>query len=202
MSVKKNCNDTIRRSIIDDRKNKSDQDRTKALWRNAPEIFKYKTVLYIGARTDRFDYSEFFKEEFYDITVLEAYEPNCEYLKNIPWIKKVICADVRTFSSKKKYDIVFWWHGPEHIDIKDLKKTLDNLETMCTKMVVLGCPWGEYKQNDLYGNPYEKHLSAFKPSDFEKLGYKTICTGVPNEKGSNITAVKRKEAAWSSPPKK
>ncbi|MBU1135990.1 MAG: hypothetical protein KJ559_00575 [Nanoarchaeota archaeon] len=166
------------------------KERIKSILELAPNVFDYKSVLYIGARTDRFDFSQEFRKANYKITVVEAYKENVEYLKKIPWLKEVIYQDIRKFKSSKKYDIVFWWHGPEHIEKEELKKTLKKLESMCNKIIVLGCPWGDIKLKELSKNPYEKHLSDFDGDEFEKLGYSVECIGEKNIFGSNITAIK------------
>ena len=165
--------------------------RTKSLKGLIPDIFSHSTVLYVGARTERFDYGEEFMDSRYKITVLEVYKENVDYLKTIPWITEVIHGDVRWFTSDKKWDIVFWWHGPEHIHKKELPLTLKNLESMANKAVVLGCPWGKYDQHALEGNPYEVHVSAYGFEDFINLEYSVDCIGKKDiPRLSNLTAVK------------
>lgn len=165
-------------------------DRTESLKRLAPDLYNYQSVLYIGARNDRFDYGIDFKKANYNITVLEVWEPNCKFLKSIPWVSKVIQADLKDCNIDNKYAVVFWWHGPEHIELELLPPILDKLEGATEKLIVLGCPWGSYPIGALGGNPYEKHVSEVEPDIFEKYGYTCECLGKRGV-GSNITAVKR-----------
>jgi len=165
--------------------------RQRSILKLAPDIFKHKTVLYVGARTDRFDFGKNFKVKGFEIDVLEIFPDNVEYLKKIKWLRNVILGDVRNPPMDVKYDVVFWWHGCEHIKKEELKPTLEKLERIATKLVVLGCPYGIYRQDALHGNPYERHISAYEPKDFEELGYNTDIIGTKNVRGSNITAVKK-----------
>tara|TARA_R100001244_G_C5152282_1_gene129838 strand:- start:214 stop:744 length:531 start_codon:yes stop_codon:yes gene_type:complete len=164
--------------------------RTKSLKRLIPDLYNYKSVLYIGARTDRMHYGEEFKESNYLIDILEVFAPNVSYLKTISWVEEVHCGDVRTFSTDKKYDIIFWWHGPEHIQEEELASTLTLLEGNAKVAVVLGCPWGNYPQGHLHSNPNEEHVSHYNYQVFEDLGYTVECLGEKDVAGSNITSVK------------
>jgi hypothetical protein len=172
-------------------KHYENENRTQSLQRLIPDLYDYKTVLYVGARSDRFDYGKDFRAYNYEITVLEAFETNVNYLKNIDWIKEVIHGDVRDFTSNKTWDIVFSWHGPEHVEVRELTDTLLNLESFTNKAIVLGCPWGLFHQKAIHNNPFEVHASHNDYHIFENLGYNVECLGKKDVKGSNITAVKR-----------
>lgn len=172
------------------KESEADQKRTASLGRLIPDLFNYKTVLYIGARNKRIDYGDTFVEKQYDITVLEIFEPNVRYLKTVKWIKEVIHADVTTFETDKKYDIVFWWHGPEHVEKSQLETTIKKLEGMANIAVVLGCPWGNVVQADKDSNPHERHISYLDRGDFEKMGHTVEYIEPKDIMGSNITAVK------------
>jgi len=167
-----------------------DQKRTQSLKRLIPDLFTYKSVLYIGARNKRIDYGDMFRENQYQITIVEIFKPNVKYLKTIKWIKDVIHADINTFKTNNKYDIVFWWHGPEHIEKSKLQGIISKLETFADVAVVLGCPWGDVVQANKDNNPYERHISYLDCGDFESMGYKTEFIGPKDIMGSNITAVK------------
>lgn len=89
-----------------------------------------------------------------------------------------------------KWDVVMWIHGPEHIEKSELADTLRNIESYTRYLVVLGCPWGVYKQGKSYGNPYEVHRAYLYPEDFLKLRYKVESIGAKDTPGSNLTAWK------------
>jgi len=168
----------------------NDTDRTASLKRLAPDLFKYKTVLNVGARTSRFDYGQEFREAGYDITVLEPFGPNVQYLHTLPWVHEVVQGDVRdlrVFKEKEqKFDVVFWWHGPEHVVEEDLRGVLLEIDKICNHLVVLGCPWGHYPQGHIHNNPWEEHIGHYAHYVFEEFGYDVECLGI-----QNITSVKR-----------
>ena len=165
------------------------EDRTESLNRLIPDLYNYKTVLYVGARSDRFDYGEDFKKAGCDITILEIHPSNVKHLEKLGYL--VHQGDVRRWNALIKYDIVFWWHGPEHIEESELKETLSRLEQYARVAVVLGCPWGEFNQGAIHGNENEKHVSSLDFIMFEELGYDVECLGRKDVRGSNITAVKK-----------
>ena len=123
--------------------------------------------------------------------VLEIWEPNIEALQKLNFFNKVIQGDVREIYKyvDQDYDVIFWWHGPEHIKKEELESTLNNIEDLATTMVVLGCPWGDYPQGALEKNPYEVHVSAYQPGDFRDLGYQVEWLP-PEGRGGNILAWK------------
>jgi hypothetical protein len=164
--------------------------RPKQLYSCVPDIMDYDTLLYIGARTDRMDFGKHFKKNTYSIDVLEIFDKNVQYLKSLDWIDNIIKGDVRNIDTlvDKKYDVIFWYHGPEHIKHFELENALGQLKNLANKIVVVGCPWGEFKQEELYNNPWEKHISTLEPSDFEKNNFKTSTIGKANFPGSNIIA--------------
>jgi len=164
--------------------------RKPQLEKNIPSIWNYNTVLYIGARTDRIDFGDEFKENNYKMDILEIFKPNVDYLKKIEWLNQIIEGDVKEVDKiiDKKYDVIFWWHGPEHIGKEDLKVTLDKLKKLANHYVVLGCPWGDVEQGDIFGNKWEEHVSELNLEDFEENGFKTDLIGEKDILGSNILA--------------
>jgi hypothetical protein len=166
------------------------EQRKNSLLRVAQDIFNFKSVLYIGAHKERSQILEEFLKNNYKITLLEVFKPNVDYWKSSGLIDEVVEGDVRTFDSDKKFDVVFWWHGPEHIKEGELLPTLSRIEEIAEKMVVLGCPWGECDQGVSYGNEFETHHTIFNEGYFEKLGYKTDYLGRRDLRLSNICAVK------------
>lgn len=170
------------------------ENRAVHLQNLAPNLFEAKSVLYIGARIDRADFLANFLNSGCEVTLLEIHKPNVDYFRTVSGITEVIEGDVTKFESEKKFDVVFWWHGPEHIEKSKLAETLAKLESMATKTIILGCPWGAVPQgaNFVTENPYEKHVSYFDLGEFEKLGYKTDYSGLKDNPGSNIIAIKSK----------
>lgn len=165
------------------------ENRTASLIRMAHDWTSYDSCLYIGAREDRHDYMPMFGHM--KLTVVEAYKDNCNWLLTVPYVARVIHADIRGLDfGKDKFDVVFWWHGPEHIEQEELPKIINNLESVANKLIIMGCPWGNVRQKKIYGNPYEEHLSFLDEGFFEERGYEVECLGKKNKSGNNITAVK------------
>lgn len=169
----------------------ADLDRTVSLRRLIPNLFSgiYKSVLYIGAG-QRFDYGIDFKNAGMDITVLEISNYNItHWVRKIPWIKNIIEGDARTFTPTEHYDVVFWWHGPEHIKKEEFIPTMKKIESY-GKVIILGCPWGKFDLGPLKENVHEAHISEYDHSDFESLGYEVECLGEKDVPGSNLAGVK------------
>jgi len=170
-----------------------------------PDLLKFKTLLYIGARPGdgkksvRMNHVRRFLKAGYKVDILEVWPPNVEFIRewnaaNGEPLREIIEGDVRELSAKEEYDVVMFWHGPEHVPKEDLKKVLDSMVVASKEIAVIGCPLGEYVQGDYQGNPYEEHLIYCQPDDFISLGWKTIHIAKDNINGDgNIMAWFRKE---------
>lgn len=176
------------------------EERERCVKKYIPELFssKYKSVLYVGANQKRQHFLKDFQEAKYNkIIILEAFDDNYKFLKkefeeSNPQLYKVIHGDIRNIEDfqLQKIDVVFFWHGIEHLPEKDIITTLKKLESKANKIIVLGMPFGYYKQGAEYGNSFEEHLYAVYPSFLEDIGYRTETLGNSDQEGSNITAWK------------
>lgn len=161
---------------------------------NVPEVFSYKTVLYIGARRSRMQLVDLFHEAGYAIDVIEIYPPNVEALKatnaDRRWFREILQGDVR--ESEKfaldPYDVVVWWHGPEHVSKHELPGVIKGLMALTKKVLILGCPFGQIEQGISYGNVHETHSAYLYPEDFTALGFLANTIGPRDKGGSNIMA--------------
>lgn len=183
-------------------------DRLKQLEEKIPDIWNYETLLYIGARVvektrERWDGMRMipqFIKAHYGIDILEAWKRNVEELnkfneeKNV--FNKIIHGDVRNIRTlvKQKYDIIMWYHGPEHVEEESVKPTLKYLEFLANYIAIAACPWGHYKQASIAGNYYEIHISHLYPEFFEYIGWQTDTLGEMDVKGSNLLTWRRKKA--------
>lgn len=169
-------------------------DRLEQLKASIPDIFSYKTLLYIGANTGRLEMILKFIKAGYTIHFLEIWPSNVARLKRN--FVNVINGDVRTiekYDLDKKYDIVMWWHGPEHVKKEEMPLILNKLIEKANKIAIIACPYGKFEQGTVKGNPYERHLSTFYTMSFRVLGWKTNVIGCPDNPGSNLLAWYRKE---------
>lgn len=163
--------------------------RENQLLKAIPDILDYKSILYIGINQIREEMLHLFKERDYDITILEAWKPNVDALKSK--YPNIIWGDIRDLEKIKllpQFDIVIWWHGPEHVKKKELPKILICLRMKAHLYAIIACPWGIYEQDSAFGNPHEEHLSYLYPEFFKKLGWQTNTIGKEDVKGSNLLA--------------
>lgn len=169
-----------------------------------PDIFDYETMLYIGANPKRIELVDLFYLKGYKIDALEVWLPNIEAL--VQWnlkyniFHRIYGGDVRMVDQvvgdvdgmiDEGWDIILFWHGPEHLPKLDIEPTLKKLEQFANHLVILGCPRGEYEQDPVDGNPFEIHQSYLYEEDFHRLGYRTVTVRPKKPRGSNITAWKR-----------
>lgn len=166
------------------------EDRKKQLLNCIPDVLDYETLLYIGARRGQVQMLDFFIDAFYTIDIVEIWQPNVDWLKGLEGIRKVSEGDVRNIlkMSLKLYDVVMWWHGPEHVYPKELRKILDNLKTLSKKLAIVACPWGVNYQGKRKANIHEEHVSSIYPEIFKGFGWKFNTIGKPDVPGSNLLA--------------
>ena len=164
-----------------------EKQRFDQIKRNIPSFFtqEFKELLYIGVTKTHFQFGTYLYK--YNITLLEAHTPNLE-----SYLDKYTCinADITKFETEQKWDVVMWWHGPEHINKEDLKSTLKKIEKMAKKLVILGCPWGRYLQGIVNNNSYQVHKNHIYPKDLIELGYLVETIGRIDKAGSNLLAWK------------
>lgn len=166
------------------------QRRRNQLLTCIPTILDYKSLLYIGAKKSRIRMIDLFITANYIIDIIEIWPLNIEGLKDFEGIRTIIKGDVRNVSEMNlaSYDVVMWFHGPEHVQEKELYKILDDLKKISKKLIVTACPWGIYKQGKARGNIHEQHLSYLYPEFFKELGWEINTVGREDVKGSNLLA--------------
>jgi len=174
--------------------------RYRQLMALIPELFDPKnagTLLYVGACPQRCHYSTELYKIGHKITVLEIWPEAVEGLKKTRWwgnFEHVICGDVRKVAEIElpyaKYDYIFWWHGPEHIDCSEFPDTVQGLESITTQLVVMGSPWGIAPGGIAYGNDANRHRSYLYYEDYARLRYEVAALGPKNRGGSNLLAWK------------
>lgn len=174
-----------------------DQRREEQLLRCVPDVIDPGTVLYVGGKPERLQMINVFASRGATIDVMEAWRPNVDAL--VAWnvekkiFRTIIRGNIRRIGDipVSKYDVVMFWHGPEHVAREDLPFVLLNMEAIATRLVILASPWGRYFQDSINGNPFEKHVSHLYPIDFEAFGYRVDAIGAKDKKGSNLLAWKR-----------
>jgi hypothetical protein len=132
-----------------------------------------------------------FVKRGYICDIVEVYAPNVLKLKDVPGIRTIYLSNILTFYPTERYDVVFFWHGIEHLEKKSLKGLITRLKSYTNKLIVFGCPYGIYKQDALYGNPYEVHVTAWYPEDLKILGLNCDTIGKRDSVRANLLSWKR-----------
>ena len=166
------------------------RNKERQILRCIPDALNYGSLLYIGASDKRQQMLGLFIRNNYTYVILEIWRSNVEYLKL--QFKNVIEGDVRNTDKLELglFDIVMWWHGPEHVRENEIVPILDKLKLITKKILIIACPWGIYEQDVAGGNPHEKHLSYLYPEFFENLGWQTDAIGEKDTKNNNLMAWK------------
>jgi hypothetical protein len=158
-----------------------------------PDLFTQPgSLLYIGARPDAHSWLPELYEASHSITVLEIWEENAQGLKGDNRIARLILGDVRNVDHMPEmFDVVMWWHGPEHLSYDEILPTLQKLEAKAGRLIAVACPYGYYPQGSHKGNPYEEHKTYLYPEHFTDWGYTVRTDGRMDDAGGEIVAWKR-----------
>lgn len=191
------------------------EQRIDQLLSSVPDIFNYNTLLYIGAKVKKrwpagMTFMDRFLEAKYTIDVLEPWPQNADNLVRFNlkgkefvnakigpgtfrYVIKGMVEEVDKIEYLKSriYDVVFFWHGPEHVEISQVEPILKKLEKLTRMILVLGSPFGIYRQKNVGGNPFEIHQSAIYPEFYSQIGYEWSTLGERDVKKSNLMGWKR-----------
>jgi len=114
------------------------------------------------------------KHGYEQLDVLEIWPPNVAWCKQTLHVRAIVEGDVRLIDTYSKllslYDVIIFWHGPEHLTRQEFEELLPKLMARCHTLVI-GAPWGVWEQEDLRGNTFERHVHHFLPEELEKLGF-------------------------------
>lgn len=154
--------------------------RWEFIIKNIPDILDHKSILYIGANKLRHWFLDKFENADYEIDIVEIYQDNCKWL--LSQGKYNVCnANILNFNFGKKYDIVFWYHGIEHVLKNSFINYLPNIKNNINKLAIFGCPYGKFKQDEVYNNENEKHISEWSPNELINLGLQVAYYGKEND---------------------
>lgn len=169
-------------------------DRLQQISRCLPDAWSNRRVLYVGAYSERFHFNEVLQLNGCIVDVLEIGEENCEYLRRLSWLNRVIRGDVTDPELElEDYDIVLWSHGPNMVERDKFEQALQLLEKHGDLVVIL-IPFGHgyTYPGDHDGRPFYMNThSSYIPADFLKLGYSVNTIGEEDLRGNNLLAWKR-----------
>jgi ubiquinone/menaquinone biosynthesis C-methylase UbiE len=107
-------------------------------------------------------------------TGIDIWKPYLRKVKKVGLYQYLIKADLQTglpFQSKT-FSYVLCCEVLEHLPSKALgAKLLKEAERVAKNKVIVSVPLGIYPQDEIHGNPYEKHKSIWWPEDLKKHGY-------------------------------
>ena len=137
-------------------------------------LLEPRTCLYVGAWRDGTAFlQDLFEPGGYKVDLLEIWKPSCDLFRGE--IKthggRVIQADVRTWKPDRQYDLVMWWHGPEHVSAGDAELALAKLDKVRTHALITAVPNGHYEQGPVDGNAAQRHISEYTPDWFQTRGF-------------------------------
>jgi len=156
------------------------------------------SVLQCGARIGdgwRQIFQGFQDNAFTSFEILEVFDENVEWLRNQRiWPCAIHHGDIRHIGTDKistlrgkHYDVVTFWHGPEHIDRREFSRVLNACKQhLNAKVFIAGAPWGKWEQQEIKGNPYERHVTHWYPWEWEAMGFDVWTFNDPAKKpGAN-----------------
>ena len=149
-----------------------------------------KRLLYVGGHLRygrNLQMTDYFLKCGYKIDVIEVFPDNVRQLREVKWISALYEADIRLFHPLVHYDVVVFWHGPEHLKRAEVKELFSRMKTY-SDAVIFATPNGVYEQGREYGNPHEAHLSIWLEGDFIIMNMLTSSIGDANKRNGNIIA--------------
>jgi len=101
--------------------------------------------------------------EFPKMDAVEAFWPNALRLEGY---RQVFTADIRKFEYDW-YDLIIFGDVIEHLTVRQAQKVLEYARPRCRDLII-AVPF-LYKQGEIYGNPYERHVQDdLTPELFEE----------------------------------
>jgi ubiquinone/menaquinone biosynthesis C-methylase UbiE len=102
---------------------------------------------------------------------LDIWHPNLERLRPIDIYSELVDARIPPIPFKNKsIDISVACEILEHLPKEVGSRFLAELERVTNERIIVSVPLN-FPQGEAYGNPYEKHVSKWSPSDLLKHGY-------------------------------
>lgn len=147
------------------------------LKRCVPELFDGEhtfKVLYVGACKNFALGSHELKDAGHMLIMIDVIEDYVEWARNQPMFDHAVHCDVRELDSiiskENAVDVVYWRHGPEHIECDEIESTVAQLERAASYVVIMAGPNGFASDHD-EGTPGMEHKCILRRERFTGLGY-------------------------------
>lgn len=157
-----------------------------------PEFDGLKSVLQCGARQgDGWQkiFKGFQRNGFMRFEILEIFQRNVNWLRTQrAWPCPIHSGDIRHIGDikslqGKEFDVVTFWHGPEHISQEEFEDVLVRCkEHLKAKFFIAGAPWGKWEQGNIFDNPHEVHVRHWYPEEWEAMGFDVWTFNDPEKK--------------------
>jgi hypothetical protein len=125
------------------------------------------------------------KGEGWEIIGVELFKPVADFARRSGVYKKVFNSDVRKLPkvvSEGKFDLIFCSQVLEHLGKKDGIKAIKNWEKIGTRRLVITTTVGFMKYLPIEkreeNNPWQKHISGWRPGELERMGFKVRGQGL------------------------
>ena len=150
-----------------------------------------KSILQIGVKKKSYGVHNWlkmfkiFKEFGYtDFDVMDVWKPNLDNLEYWEYLGDKILGNINNIDKliTKQYNIILFWHGIEHLEKNEFSILQSKLDLLSGTILIMGCPYGEFKQGEVDGNPYEEHKTHWQPEELESFGYDIFTTDFENRK--------------------
>jgi len=113
---------------------------------------------------------------------MEGYEPYLEFSRKAGFYDDTILRNLTDMPlplDTQEFEVVTCIEVIEHLEWSAGQKLLDELERVGSRVIVT-TPNVLFQQDEYDGNPFQRHLSQWRPSDFRKRGYVVYGTGSLN----------------------
>jgi len=127
-------------------------------------------------------------------TGLDASAEVIERAKELDLHDDYIRADIRTFKTDRRFDVVVASHVIEHLARDEGYDLLRRLEDMARGILYIETPFGFKSQDDSDGNAWQRHSSGWFPEDFIVRGYSVLGSGFRVLRGERGCSRKLPEA--------
>ncbi|MBS7270672.1 MAG: class I SAM-dependent methyltransferase [Candidatus Freyarchaeota archaeon] len=102
----------------------------------------------------------------------DIWRPHLERLRNLKVYNELLQVKIPHIPLREKsVDIALACELLEHLPKSDGHRLLEELDRISTKQIIVSYPLN-WPQEEIYGNPYEKHISEWLPNELAKYNYK------------------------------
>lgn len=112
----------------------------------------------------------------YKTDAIDIWEPYIIQHKNKGDYRHCWRADILKIPLLFKYDAVVILDVLEHLGKKDVEyiELFKRMRLAAKKRVIIFTPNGFIENDEVDGDPFQKHVSAWEPEDYKKHGYKVV----------------------------